>query len=1335
MLDNEESKNNYFKVVKKRSKLKRFHSSHINSEFRSILRNENENDNTNIVKNNNYINEKNDKKPSLQYNVNNINIYKMNEQKIEPEKKEKKVSILSNNKNRRSSLVGVKQNEFDNIEEDNEDELNFRQRITLFFDSQSRLFYIQLANSILSIVTCIYYIICTYIIILFKSLNFIDFVVCALFLFEHIINILLSHHFLAYILSIESLLNFFIEIPPFFSLLCTDFYLDGYYRFINVTRIFRLIKGFRILEMLQGGEKSVNYQIFYIIGILVILVFIWAGVIHILDLAIVENDLKITFEIFARRNLLLRTKFHHYIYFTIVSLTTVGYGEIVPLSNLGRFMIILLVIVILVVIPEQTSELINLSNAQTIYERRKYLSSPDIAFAILLGDIELETLKNFIKEYFDRNQGVPFKHIVILMNKEPDKIMELFLNKEENVKFITYLQGDPMNDNDLLRCDILHAKSCIIFTNKNCIDPHSSDHQSLLLSIFIKKLYYHLSLENYYGNNTTEINESKESMKKAINILKNKRFRIFMQLNKPENSNHYFCTLQSTYKKNMLNDKLLVIESFKMNLLSKSIMAPGIITLIGNLVISNPFKLDYFKNEKEWLREYAEGQQYKIFKICIEGKLLNYTFQKLAMEIYNKFHSVLIALEINFKNSSVIKLNPISNETINDVINSVFYFSNREKTDLDNIDIDDASLSFLDEDKNNEFLESQFFSNFYKEKKEEIDRKKIRIFVYLICDGKETKNEILKLDRKRILTNKRTKTREITTNNILETLPLNIFNGKKRTKKTLTTKSYKSEYFENPISYYSSESGSEEEIIDKSKFLVNPGSEAGMLFDMDELSKNYYITNENEKSDYYSNEIMKIGIKDRNDIKHHVIICGMHIEIIHLILPLRAKYIPEKIIKWIVILSKYLPHDIHETLSKFTKIIFIQGDPLKPEFLHKANISSADIAVILNSSFYDIKFNENNNEIIGKEEEEFNGNHSNLEHNKKPNDINRDAKILFIYKSIKKLNSNIQIITDLSKINSIEFLHSSKELKKLFSYSKIAKSILENNESEFSSINKQNNKNDENLNYEYTPIYAAGEVFFPSLIDRITGQMFHKEYLYHILNLLLIGEKELPKSSDKKITQLYNNLINSNLFLIPCESRNESFGDMFQRLLVKNKMICIALYRKNINENFYYVYSNPRKTTLIRDTDLVFVLSSTNSILNLIEKNLLNFESLKENYKRSSLEDIEHKISINEGKNLLKELNEQIDKINSKKQLNNNSKEKRRRISIFNENPNFKNALLNKGKYIEIDNLQKLLDKGMEKLKEINKKINETSTNINNYIKEEIKDEFCVYLNKKNIYK
>ena len=89
----------------------------------------------------------------------------------------------------------------------------------------------------------------------------------------------------------------------------------------------------------------------------------------------------------------------------------------------------------------------------------------------------------------------------------------------------------------------------------------------------------------------------------------------------------------------------------------------------------------------------------------------------------------------------------------------------------------------------------------------------------------------------------------------------------------------------------------------------------GNIFDEYD-TKNYYIMNENEKNYLYSNEIMRQGIKDRTDIKNHIIICGMHQELIHFILPLRNKYLPEKLLKWIVILSPFLPQEIHELLCK-----------------------------------------------------------------------------------------------------------------------------------------------------------------------------------------------------------------------------------------------------------------------------------------------------------------------------------------------------------------------------------------------------------------------------------
>ena len=146
---------------------------------------------------------------------------------------------------------------------------------------------------------------------------------------------------------------------------------------------------------------------------------------------------------------------------------------------------------------------------------------------------------------------------------------------------------------------------------------------------------------------------------------------------------------------------------------------------------------------------------------------------------------------------------------------------------------------------------------------------------------------------------------------------------------------------------------------------------------------------------------MRQGIKDRNDIQHHVIICGMHPEILHFILPLRAKYLTEKILKWIVILAPMLPQEIYDALSIFPKIIFIQGDPLHPENLFRENITTADIAVILSNNF-----NKDNNSLgnIHKDnkDEDLDGN-DNSDSNNKIDEEMLDSTTLFIYKTIRKI--------------------------------------------------------------------------------------------------------------------------------------------------------------------------------------------------------------------------------------------------------------------------------------------------------------------------------------------
>ena len=145
-----------------------------------------------------------------------------------------------------------------------------------------------------------------------------------------------------------------------------------------------------------------------------------------------------------------------------------------------------------------------------------------------------------------------------------------------------------------------------------------------------------------------------------------------IELNKTESPKFYYGALQHNYKKYMAKDQLFIIENLKMNLLSKSCVTPGIISLLYNLMISASTGKINSKNEPEWIREYTEGTQYEIYKFSAEGELLKSSYPQLAIDIFNKFHSLLIALEINYKGHSLIKLNPQTTETISDLIEKNF---------------------------------------------------------------------------------------------------------------------------------------------------------------------------------------------------------------------------------------------------------------------------------------------------------------------------------------------------------------------------------------------------------------------------------------------------------------------------------------------------------------------------------------------------------------------------------------------------------------------------------------------------------------------------------------
>ena len=77
-----------------------------------------------------------------------------------------------------------------------------------------------------------------------------------------------------------------------------------------------------------------------------------------------------------------------------------------------------------------------------------------------------------------------------------------------------------------------------------------------------------------------------------------------------------------------------------------------------------------------------------------------------------------------------------------------------------------------------------------------------------------------------------------------------------------------------------------------------------------------------------------------------------------------------------------------------------------------------------------------------------------------------DAKNIFIYKAIKKINPTLQIITELSYSSNIEFL-------------------------------QERHKNIPS--YIYQKMYTAGEVYISSIIDTLTAQACYNPNIVTIL--------------------------------------------------------------------------------------------------------------------------------------------------------------------------------------------------------------------------------------------
>ena len=175
-------------------------------------------------------------------------------------------------------------------------------------------------------------------------LSIIDYITVSLFTIEFIARLYGARERLRHLRNIYTIIDF-IAILPTLILIVAPAANVG---FIKLLRIFKALRIFRFLRFMQDPDfffGTISVQLLKVIRLMLtilIIFFVSAGMLYNIESA--SNPGMNTFG--------------DAFYFTVVSLTTVGFGDITPVTQAGRWVTVLMIISGIILIPWQASQIV-----------------------------------------------------------------------------------------------------------------------------------------------------------------------------------------------------------------------------------------------------------------------------------------------------------------------------------------------------------------------------------------------------------------------------------------------------------------------------------------------------------------------------------------------------------------------------------------------------------------------------------------------------------------------------------------------------------------------------------------------------------------------------------------------------------------------------------------------------------------------------------------------------------------------------------------------------------------------------------------------------------------